>query len=605
MSKHSMRTRSRKRKVQETSKNLEESSKNSDHVQNNEQASIKQPPTKKVRKSDATAPNYTNSSDGEGENDCLQLTDTKKDKDLFSILKGPGFSESEEQTADKTTNWRHDKDSLIKELQKALSIISPKVLASIEENDVIILGREKIEGTRKQLCHIIPVALIKNQVKQLIAESKNQEDMVKKLQPVLLMASKFMQGGAISEEDLNSAEYEGVPKTPIRKSTRVNSIDTPNNSKITYFFSPGALGNLGLTPVKIGKATKKFKAENTKYINKVYEKLVEQCEGEVNILNIFAELVTRYIIALSSKGENIVFAPEGNTIRYEIRLFDKEEYATAKPSYEILTAKELKQKLEHNEITKSEYIRIVDNEGAKVDQSINAINLLISIVKSDYVEGDYIDLYNKKLNQVIKLANSDEDIITYNSDLTEKNIHHHIAKTLYQMFDLKALEEYVLVPIPRKFQGSKIKVLPSATASETNDYMIDDGAEYREYSVNSAQGYPDNRFFRSKEKDLEILPKELAKLFIVGVNPFSSYYKHNSSVMKKALDSLIHLAATDYEMNESAENNLSQNVYTHFEDMVPENYLDIHLEELNSVEFEILYGQSEVAKALDFSTLDA
>ncbi len=68
--------------------------------------------------------------------------------------------------------------------------------------------------------------------------------------------------------------------------------------------------------------------------------------------------------------------------------------------------------------------------------------------------------------------------------------------------------------------------------------------------LNSETGFKDDSFFRSREKDLKILPQKIVELFIIGTMPFATFVTGFLNSSKKFLptcfEKLVALAATDY-----------------------------------------------------------
>lgn len=202
----------------------------------------------------------------------------------------------------------------------------------------------------------------------------------------------------------------------------------------------------------------------------------------------------------------------------------------------------------------SKCIRIVNCEGPKIKETPKALDALNDIVEwfniFDELSAELLKTYNSKYNSVITLSNSTSDISDYNNPLTRENcdstIYHHVAKLLYLAFDLKALENIVFAPV---FRGD-VTVYPSVKGTRTATYSLVDGNEYREMQLNAETGFKNDNFFRSREKDLKILPQKIVELFIIGTMPFAGFatgfLNSSTKFLSTCFEKLVSLAATDY-----------------------------------------------------------
>ncbi len=436
----------------------------------------------------------------------------------------------------------NDKESLIKALGDILHMKLPRnFITEIIGDDFNMVGRAKIEGSTKQLCHVIPVALIKSAIKNAIKNSATPDEKLKNLKPILLTATKSKKGYAIDIEALNSEAFDDI-----RDEVNQHAYTNTNEA---VFMSPGAADHVFKTPSRKAQAFMDFAKKNTKYVDDSYAKILHQLSDH-NLANIFAELVTRFAIVLFNKSDNVVFAPEGNNLRYEIRLFeDSDEAQNATEKYQVISAKELKGKAENPKDIDGR-IRVVSNEGNSVKASIKALEALKDII----LQPKNINTYNKNHNKKLVLGNVCEgEISKYNNPLESNDtasIANHFAKHLYRVFDLKALEKDVFVPTYRGVKGDKYKIYSSASGEKTSEYCFDEGQEYRKDSINAAQGYKSDEFFRSVEKDLKILPQKLAELFVLGFSPFVPLAKNGYELYDSFLQSLVHLAEIDHEISE-------------------------------------------------------
>ncbi|GAB4164716.1 MAG: hypothetical protein Tsb006_4330 [Rickettsiaceae bacterium] len=471
------------------------------------------------------------------------------------------------------------KEKIVAALERVLHApLSKKILTDITGEELTVLGRPQVEGTSRQLCHVIPFSFIKEIVGSIVREASSLEVKLTSLVRMILIASKSMSGFALREKDLASPEYKEISdivkanKFPDR-SFKVSSSSSSTES--VYLISPSKQGILFSTPRKMTKAKREFADCNNSFIKAALNELIELVKGDHNAATITAELLSRYLFTLFSIGENTIFAPEGNTMRYEIRLYNNKEDAKkagdakkTSADYQIVTAREME---EHINAGLNERIRIVDCEGSAINQCKKALGKLKSIItealdtdtKATATFEELINEYNSYYNKPIKLANYTGDINVYNKSIVSSSYktdaEYQLAKILYLAFDLRALEEVVFVPMKKG-----VKVYSAANGTRVCTYGLKKGDDYRDDKVNSATGYSDDSFFRCTEKDLEILPQKIAELFLIGTAPFLPYAAAITEFLNNSLDRLIELAAFDYCMQPEAG--------SHFKDQVHEAY---------------------------------
>jgi hypothetical protein len=180
-----------------------------------------------------------------------------------------------------------------------------------------------------------------------------------------------------------------------------------------------------------------------------------------------------------------------------------------------------------------------------------------------------IAFYNSKYNYQLKLANSDLMIPEYNQELMEENyqtqLPYHLAKLLYSIFDLKALEQVLVTP--NRKEGD-LTFYNSASGYLTSRYKIDEANEIRADEREGARGYSSEEVFRNNETDLSILARKLTELFVIGTTPFASMQKSFVSLADNfisiSLHKLAELAAYDYQMNHTDSQNLKKEVFEIF-----------------------------------------
>ena len=423
------------------------------------------------------------------------------------------------------------------------------IVFSKDGGSLTVVGRTKLDGTSKQLNHVIPVSFIKNLIDITIKSSFSPKLSLKLLSKQLVILAQNQRGFAITSKQLEKEEYSEIKKVaPILSDRKLTT-----NTDSILLFSPGKKSQLFTTPNKKKIAKDLYPIHNKTFINKSMDLFSEAITStDENTTTIACEALARFIFIICSKGKNISFASAGNTSRYEIRLYkDQNEAKKASDNYDVVKSRELIG-LKVEEISKC--IRIVNCEGSKIKETPKALDALNSIIywfnAFDEIPEELVKTYNSKYNSVITLSNSTRDISDYNDPLTEENydsiIYHHVAKLLYLAFDLKALEDIVFAPV---FRGD-VTVYPSAKGARTATYSLVEGDEYREMQLNSETGFKDDSFFRSREKDLKILPQKIVELFIIGTMPFATFVTGFLNSSKKFLptcfEKLVALAATDY-----------------------------------------------------------
>lgn len=370
-----------------------------------------------------------------------------------------------------------------------------------------------------------------------------------------------------------------------------------------FLFSPGKEKVLFSSPTKQEVAKKSYPIYNKTFIHKAMELFSEAInETDENTATIACEALARFIFIVCSKGQNISFATEGNTLRYEIRLYDDPNDAKeANENYSVVKSRQLKN-YDLNAINGC--IRIVNCEGIKVKETPKALKVLNDIIECfnlfDEENEHLLKTYNAKYNSAIILSNYKEDISIYNAKLTAKNytsdLSYHIAKQLYLTFDLKALEDIVFVPAPK----GDVKVYTSSKGTRIAKYSIINGEEYREMQLNSATEFSDDNFFRSREKDLAILPQKIVELFVIGTMPFagftSGFFNSSAKFLSSCLEKLIDLAAFDYCLKEEDLSNFQKSTLDIYTNWTTDNSSENNSEETSislsgSLEFPEFFSQ--------------
>ena len=378
-------------------------------------------------------------------------------------------------------------------LNEVLSIIlnvklDDKVLVDIIfGNKTVIVGRAKINGTSKQLSHIVPHSLIELIVKSM---SNNSAELMIKLQKAVMLFID-LHGYSFTQEELAQKEYKLIAA----KSHGSSALSTPSKKNTYSLVTPKSLKAVDISPTKAQKATKLFEDKYPKFVTKAVGELVD----------IFHDY----------------------------------------------------------ENTDDGYIRVVKNEGAKVAnilKDLKKINDIIDLAQ----KGEPIDEYEYN-DKSLKLANIDKAknirfFEKYDTTLTSKNFGEfwpiYVAKKLWEIFDLKALEEevFVLVKSPGIAPKKALTVYTSAKGVKTKQYCIKDGDDYREELIESVKHkYSKKITFREQELTEDFIiflaKKVLHHLSVASmafVN-FGTKFKPNSDLEESFLD----LVQTDYQMKKT------------------------------------------------------
>lgn len=430
-----------------------------------------------------------------------------------------------------------------KALAESLHVQLPRhFLVDISEKDLLVVGRPHTHGSAKLHCHIIPFAFVKHMIKGLIQDSVDVKELVEKLSALVVMAAKSQKGFAIKSSDLEREEYSAIKPKMSQHSDRV----IKGEGEGVFLASPGKQDRIFSTPSKMQKAAQEFSKYNLEFIASALRDIKSMIlDHNTNVL--FSEILSRYVFDLLNSGENVVFAKEGNTLRYEIRLYDDEEDALrGGDDYKVVSPRELKALVvPHSEASEEVYsrVRIVDAEGPHVKTGCLAIDQLNKILLDSSNLG-YIANYNYNYNLKLILANYQEDLEVYNNQIDttrriEDQVANHLAKILYCCLDLKAFEDVVFVASRKGYE-----VMVGAKGTRKVKYAFKVGEEYRNEEMDRATCREE--FLRTPSKSKEILPSKLAELFLIGTATFSSYFKLHEEFKVLCLSKLIEIAFKDY-----------------------------------------------------------
>lgn len=449
---------------------------------------------------------------------------------------------------------------------------SRKVLVDIifsekpeHENSLTVVGRsETIGSSTKQMRHVTPCAFLIEIIKSNILGSLTPYQSLEGIIKFVILLLPQEKGAAFSSQDLelyDTSLGEAVISSS-SKHMEYSASPTSKGKQKVHFVSPNKMDQIidaFNTPTKLNIAIEKYQTLYGQFCKAGFKQLIEAVKDDTNDATIAAEAIARMIFILFNQRDNAVYPTEGNTLSTEIRYYRTMEDAAAKnKDYEVLTAKELKDKIsQKNDINGK--VRIVDCEGSQVKKSKDALESLNKMLSSSInflttkKKKAKIDDYNKNYNKLVKLTNEILDplelskISPYNINISEKatadEINYHVAKHLFVVFDYKALEEDVFVQSRTK---SEQKTYSAYTTAKTDNlsynFQFLNGDDYRTKSTLVVQSYNDQAIFRNEEQlDLdESLPLKLSKLATKIVeHAFICLLSFTSLSKKKVLDSVL------------------------------------------------------------------
>lgn len=409
------------------------------------------------------------------------------------------------------------KDKIHTFLEKILAqSLVPNVLTDIllsteTENKFASVGRPPVEGSsKKQMRHVIPYTLTKELIDLIVSKAPSATNLLDGLMKSIV---EFLHhdGLCLTESALMVTPLKKVKDTVVQSSKRVLQTDQDN-----YYLLDHAIESL-FTPNTKKQASLDYKQKQAEFVTIALNTL-KTAILDNNTKLLASEALTRFMFTLFNKKAHAAFPEEGNTLNYEIRLYESAlEAKKGGKGFEVMTSWEIAEKLEQagSSTALNGRIRIVDNEGFKVKESIKALSLLDTIIKKYNAKVDNsndLGNYNLKYNFKLKLTNSAPQLTLkpYNTTLTVENLktttHYHIAKILYRIFDFKPLECKVFVTIEKtSVPANAVQVLELATGNNKKIYTIKDGKAYRKAAKDKAKGYNKDATFRSEETDVQLL----------------------------------------------------------------------------------------------------
>lgn len=452
-----------------------------------------------------------------------------------------------------------------------------------DENSLIVVGRAQVAGSsKKQMRHVTPHAFIVEVIKSQVEKAYDPSGFLTSMIDLVLMLMPKEEGAAISSKDLSSSSYDMIREDIIKYSSKSMEVDTSAENKENadnkvYFISPTRVNKAyekSRTPTKKNKAIEEYNIAYKDFCRIAFNKLIKSIKDDVNGGTIAAEAIARMILMLFNQQKNAAYPTEGNTMKGEIRYYEYEEDAAASNNeYEVLTAKELKQKFDDEEDINGK-VRIVDNEGPQVTNSKEALGLLNdlifevknSVLIKNEILASNIETYNAKYNKIIKLENKEPDssvsdeIKQYYNDLTDKvseyDLYYQAAKHLFIVFDYKALEDTVFV-LSRRANQDFIEAYEGVKKSaKPQKFVFKDGKKYREDKTEDAGGYNGKAIFRNDEQDdldkdggkkLENLANKIAEHGIISLLPFGNL--NTDQAIKSILGNFSNVVAQDHNVD--------------------------------------------------------
>ncbi|AVP87956.1 hypothetical protein phytr_10280 [Candidatus Phycorickettsia trachydisci] len=425
-----------------------------------------------------------------------------------------------------------EKHKIIIFLKNILEIdVSNNVLVDITfndyQNDLIVLGRTPVTGSPKlQMRHITPYAFLKQLIKLRVKTLPSPKQLLADLSKNIMVFMQDDKGICLVQ-----TEYEKYGlKEDFYKIKMVTSKNT------YYLISPQQTERLSLEIITAiapyrPKLEKLYTERKSKFIKNAMQYL-QKAIDDTNTYAIACESLARFIFTLFNQKPLISFPTEGNTLAYEIRLYNSaDEAQEGKTSeFEVLTPYEVKNKMKVE--TLNYKIRIVYNEGALVKKTIKALNILDSIIFKFRQKIDYnsdLAQYNAKHNARLKLYKPYTlETKKYNKSLPKNQIKellkYHIAKHLYLLFDFKPLEQEVFVPAKHPSKDQK-SITVFLKAGNTTQYCIKKGKEYRQEQIKNAKHYNKQVVFRQEGKDTSLIAEKMIDHFKLSLLAFTYFLK--------------------------------------------------------------------------------
>lgn len=401
---------------------------------------------------------------------------------------------------------------------EAIGEIDKKVLVDIDLDidKCNLVGRPKVVGSSaKQMRHIIPYSFVEKYIETLVKRAEGSGDkLLASLKSAITDFSIYRPGFCFEKEELEIS--------PLRHNQKIKTLDKKefvHEGKHYALFPPSAKNDIfgaGTTPTKPNLAKQKHEAINRVITEHNIQKLISSINDD-NTKTICAEAIARLMLTLYNGSEYCSFPDEGNTINEEIRLYKSALDAKKKTSnYEVVTAFDIASK---KPVDLNGKIRLVNNEGPKIKQSLEALSTIDDIivaVNTCQNVRPILNTYNTKYNINLKLSNGKSLPEKYTKKIDSTDdlnsiASSHIAKHLYSVFDLKPLEKKVLSS-GADSEKKAIKLYPALTVPYTAKYSFKIGSDYRSESIKNAKGYNKTVKFRGEEIDHTLLAKKAVEI---------------------------------------------------------------------------------------------
>jgi hypothetical protein len=475
--------------------------------------------------------------------------------------------------------------------------ISHKALVDIQlQGDTIMLGRPNVEGSsKKQMRHVTPYSFITTLIEVQTQEVESANTLYANLKDLVPILVHEKAGICLRDIDV-----ENISKI-LRKHSRDNYkiLTTAKNFEQRGYILikkddlvptwGTKLFKMGYAEEKIEESESLYHEKRIKYIQYGLDLIAKNISpDDDNTYNITCEVLARLILTLFNERSLAAFPDEGNSLNYEIRLYETSDSAkdAASEDYEIIKSNAVRKLIEDEENLNLR-IRIVNNEGSLVQKFVQMLKLLNNILKdvgayyqlikepelNEEQEQRKDDLYSKieqtigwynsqrtlfikRTLKSVKIEAMDEKDNEIDEPAFSKNMidilrcyPNDVANMLYLIFDFKPLESEVFVPSNQK---NAIKVYPSAEDLEIATYGIQFGDEYRKAQINSVKkgDYNKKVKFRTNlsfQEEIKILTDKIIEHLTIVLVVFE-YFKDKSNLIK---DRFVEQVKNDYKVNYS------------------------------------------------------
>lgn len=443
---------------------------------------------------------------------------------------------------------------------------APLVKISTEKNSkekkIISKNRAKGPNGVKQDRHVIPYSFVQSMLSSQLKSKDNYKDFLLSLSENSLLYTYNNKGICLTKSEYltlimidKSVEYDHMITLKKNKNNALYIIDGKNK------FMNIIKKNINIE----NRHYELYIEKKHKHIKKTIKECIDHID-EKNDLKSLCECLIECMFTLFNFIDYISFPDEGNTLNYEIRLYENKNSL----DYKVITPLYIKKninKLHNNDNIK---IKIVKNEGPIVKRTSKALNCLHDIITgkdAGIIEEELLEKYNNKYNIQLFLDNiSINEIKEYNEklDLKTGKINYHIAKHLYYIFDYKKLEDIVFVKdnFDSKFwldeeniqyNNIKFKVYEGSKENKDDikifDYIIVDGKIYREYIKLKQKTHKKKILYRNEnidKKEKEIISCNIINCVWIILITYPSFLSFNLN--KEILEAFSKLICISYDI---------------------------------------------------------